>query len=863
MRQWTRIRNSPQLSFWGWGMVCAGCVLWGISSVHAQQPQRKTWTDTPDWASTSGHQNVTWTDVSGQIQLVKNPPKSQQTPFIYIPNSEANTIAQLDTKTGKVNWTFNLNGLAGLDRNTGSPSRTTVDANGHVWFGMRFVMSGGQATDYADGVLWVSMQGKLLKIVKGGQTARAITVDLQGNVWVGYWRSNKVIKLDGKTGNILLTVNNVACPYGAVADINNNIWIVNNCKWDDSNTLTKINQSGSVIGKYPAPGAYGIATDLNGQVWSGNWPGGCLHRFTNDGKNLGCIPLNARPRGVAVDGDGNVWVPCSHVGDTETKMVAKVSNTGQILGRFTDVGKHSIGVAVDADGFIWVVSYRENLAAKINAKTGQTVGKYYTGGSGPYTYSDMTGFAFQSLANPAQGYWRGTANTPCLSKWTKISWNGNTPQGTSVTVRARTAATKAALQSAAWGAPLNNGDPINAPDNPWIEVEVAMRTFDAQITPYVTDVTVESVPSGTEICNGIDDDCDGFIDNIPGTQKPITKPCETPCGKGIAPCVSGDWSICSAPYPTPEVCNGVDDDCNGKVDDGATCGGSTLCYNGGCVNKCINECPGGQVCQDGKCVGRQSCSEIKCDAGKVCRNGVCVNPCFGIVCPTDKPYVCVDGKCVQDDCYSKPCPNGQICRNGQCAAHPCTGVTCPEGQACKNGTCVPVCTGVQCPTGQDCVEGQCKADPCAGVSCQAGEVCNFGQCQSDPCKDRNCRQGQICQRGQCIDNPCSGVICPVGQVCKLPNGDCFGSSGGPDPSEYFGSQPEGNTLPTDGSNQLDGGNVIVSDGGTSSQKDEGSRRRSTGDCVCSMRDPRDGAVGASAIFLALLLLFINLRRRPS
>jgi len=72
----------------------------------------------------------------------------------------------------------------------------------------------------------------------------------------------------------------------------------------------------------------------------------------------------------------------------------------------------------------------------------------------------------------------------------------------------------------------------------------------------------------TEICNGADDDCDGMIDEgIP----------VTPCGVGecrVVPptaCVGGVPVACVPGSPTMEVCDGLDNDCNGTVDDGCTC----------------------------------------------------------------------------------------------------------------------------------------------------------------------------------------------------------------------------------------------------------------------------------------------------
>ncbi|MFN0187097.1 MAG: MopE-related protein [Bacteroidia bacterium] len=67
-------------------------------------------------------------------------------------------------------------------------------------------------------------------------------------------------------------------------------------------------------------------------------------------------------------------------------------------------------------------------------------------------------------------------------------------------------------------------------------------------------------PGATELCNGIDDDCNGIIDN--GFD--VDNDGFTSCG---GDCNDNDNTV----YPgATEVCNGVDDDCNLLVDDGLT-----------------------------------------------------------------------------------------------------------------------------------------------------------------------------------------------------------------------------------------------------------------------------------------------------
>ncbi len=70
----------------------------------------------------------------------------------------------------------------------------------------------------------------------------------------------------------------------------------------------------------------------------------------------------------------------------------------------------------------------------------------------------------------------------------------------------------------------------------------------------------------TEVCNGVDDDCDGRVD------EGASETCDTGepgrCSEGVRTCENGSLGECVAVRdPVPEVCNGLDDDCSGQADD--------------------------------------------------------------------------------------------------------------------------------------------------------------------------------------------------------------------------------------------------------------------------------------------------------
>lgn len=84
-------------------------------------------------------------------------------------------------------------------------------------------------------------------------------------------------------------------------------------------------------------------------------------------------------------------------------------------------------------------------------------------------------------------------------------------------------------------------------------------------------VCVPNSSNMPELCNGVDDNCDGIVDN--GNFGTVS------CGVGacyrtVSACQNGiviDAFSCVPGQPSQEVCNGIDDDCDGVVDNGNVC----------------------------------------------------------------------------------------------------------------------------------------------------------------------------------------------------------------------------------------------------------------------------------------------------
>lgn len=78
-----------------------------------------------------------------------------------------------------------------------------------------------------------------------------------------------------------------------------------------------------------------------------------------------------------------------------------------------------------------------------------------------------------------------------------------------------------------------------------------------------------------ETCNGKDDDCDGRVDE--GIRRHT---CTNACGSGFISCLGGAWTSCSAGSGNTEYCDNQDNDCDGKIDENITRACSTICGAG-------------------------------------------------------------------------------------------------------------------------------------------------------------------------------------------------------------------------------------------------------------------------------------------
>ena len=329
-----------------------------------------------------------------------------------------------------------------------------------------------------------------------------------------------------------------------------------------------------------------------------------------------------------------------------------------------------------------------------------------------------------------------------------------------------------------------------------------------------------------EDCDGKDNDCDNLVDEqIPNITTGLNKGL---CKPEVKSCQGGKYvTIQNKIGPSAEICDGLDNNCNGVNDDGFNLGqtcqdgvgackvtGKTICNSTGSGVVCNKKggVPGAEKCdsKDNDCDGK---FDETFKLGLPCTNGigecknsgktVCSKDTSGTICnaiPKASQKETCDNK--DNDCDGKTdngvsrtcstaCGSGkELCSSGKfhsCDApkvfkEQCDGIdndcntfvddnaSCAvAGAVCLCGSCAFPCRRGECPSGLSCNSlGFCVKNPCCGIACPNGGTCQKGKCV-DTCKNKTCPTDSLCVAGKCEKKTCnndSSMACAQGETCN-------------------------------------------------------------------------------------------------
>mgnify|MGYP001159570972 FL=1 len=494
-------------------------------------------------------------DEDGNLILNRNEVRFE---YLWVANAGEGTISKVDTRELREVGRFdsvgpNNDGLAPGSQN--SPSRTGIDLNGDMFVANRAFgrqpsvtkiynrdcidrnangrietsqdVNGNNVIDRGNPQEFFGQNDECYAwteaIGRNGGTARALAIDAgdaqnpYGNVWVGMYTHREFYGVQGGDGTLIQRqglqnpVSIGHSPYGAVVDSNGYVW---------SGTLS----GGTIVGFDASTGrasgvirpqgvparSYGFTLDGENRLWVGAQSDGVNrydpYRDANGNpiqdplagggawRHSSCGGNRCYMRGAGADAEGRIWFA-----DNTSGMIGYRVDTMQLIGQFS-IGGGTTGAGVDFNGFIWGVA-SGGYTGRIDPNNPNDV-RRVTVGSGPYTYSDFTGFGLRNFTAPRGGYKMIVEGCEKLdTDWMTLDATATLPPETHIEFRAKIAESRDELSDpglraygpwtmAAGGPNEIPADLAELPGGRFMQLELFLTSGDREATPVLRGIDV-------------------------------------------------------------------------------------------------------------------------------------------------------------------------------------------------------------------------------------------------------------------------------------------------------------------------------------------------------------------------------------
>jgi streptogramin lyase len=297
--------------------------------------------------------------------------------YVWVANQFSGTLVAYQTNGTQTS----------ISQGASFPSSVAVAEDGHVFVTQLLTNQ----------ILGVNANGTTATSFAVGSAPSALCLDGNGDLWVTDSNAASFYKVQ-TNGTVLLTVTpgvtTLNFTGGVAANAFNQVWVAN----ANDNNVYICDTNGSAASFSPittgATQPTGVAVDRSGDCWV-TYQSGAIYKFNHTtGAVLASITTgNSNPVGIAVNNFNEIIVANADASGT----VNHYGQTGVFI-QSTTLGESAFGVALDGNGDVWVTGTVNHRVYKLDRFKLNQLGWFSTG-TLPLNLGDFTGYVHANIFN--------------------------------------------------------------------------------------------------------------------------------------------------------------------------------------------------------------------------------------------------------------------------------------------------------------------------------------------------------------------------------------------------------------------------------------------------------------------------------